>query len=181
MTSVVLQEQANNSYASNKMDKSLLATTKSGGVPNEHNANNEVSDTSSLHNDSGAGGGAFKQRHQTPPNSIADSSCTGRTTPSSNSTSTGGIALIGGGCCTNCGVPCNLLNPSPHGKLCSSCHHHWRSVRQHSVETFNLFLTYNIFLTIDALATSDPPRVPTLVNVYEIVMLIGTRENHPAA
>ncbi|XP_067638793.1 REST corepressor isoform X1 [Eurosta solidaginis] len=54
-------------------------------------------------------------RQQTPPNTAnTDSSC-------SNVDSTGLS-----GCCTNCGVPCSILNASPHGKLCSSCHHHWR-------------------------------------------------------
>ncbi|XP_075159313.1 REST corepressor isoform X1 [Haematobia irritans] len=32
----------------------------------------------------------------------------------------------GSGYCSNCGVACNILHNSPHGKLCSSCHHHWR-------------------------------------------------------
>lgn len=32
------------------------------------------------------------------------------------------------GYCSNCGVACNILNSSPHGKLCSSCHHHWRYI-----------------------------------------------------
>ncbi|XP_017480078.1 PREDICTED: REST corepressor isoform X1 [Rhagoletis zephyria] len=64
----------------------------------------------------GAVSSGFKhQRQQTPPNMAnTDSSC-------SNADSTGLS-----GCCTNCGVPCTVLNASPHGKLCSSCHHHWR-------------------------------------------------------
>ncbi|KAM7349025.1 REST corepressor isoform 1-T5 [Cochliomyia hominivorax] len=41
------------------------------------------------------------------------------TSNSSSSTSAAGY-------CSNCGVACNILNNSPHGKLCSSCHHHWR-------------------------------------------------------
>ncbi|XP_061401084.1 REST corepressor-like [Musca vetustissima] len=32
----------------------------------------------------------------------------------------------GGGYCSNCGVACNVLHNSPHGKMCFSCHHHWR-------------------------------------------------------
>ncbi|XP_018803008.1 PREDICTED: REST corepressor isoform X1 [Bactrocera latifrons] len=59
--------------------------------------------------------GIKHQRQQTPPNTAnTDSSC-------SNADSAGLS-----GCCTNCGVPCSVLNASPHGKLCSSCHHHWR-------------------------------------------------------
>uniref|UniRef100_W8BW02 REST corepressor n=1 Tax=Ceratitis capitata TaxID=7213 RepID=W8BW02_CERCA len=55
------------------------------------------------------------QRQQTPPNTAnTDSSCSNADSASL------------GGCCTNCGVPCSVLNASPHGKLCSSCHHHWR-------------------------------------------------------
>lgn len=30
------------------------------------------------------------------------------------------------GCCENCGVSCNELKEYAYGKLCSSCHHHWR-------------------------------------------------------
>ncbi|XP_037946215.1 REST corepressor 1 isoform X2 [Teleopsis dalmanni] len=47
-----------------------------------------------------------------------DNESGGRNTPSSNS----GV----GGFCSNCGVICNVLCVSPLGKMCSSCHHHWR-------------------------------------------------------
>ncbi|XP_050082589.1 REST corepressor 1 [Anopheles aquasalis] len=28
--------------------------------------------------------------------------------------------------CTGCGVSCSEVHPTPQGKLCGSCHHHWR-------------------------------------------------------
>ncbi|XP_055388695.1 uncharacterized protein LOC129617538 isoform X1 [Condylostylus longicornis] len=34
--------------------------------------------------------------------------------------------IIKEGCCTGCGVSCNILTATLQGKLCNSCHHHWR-------------------------------------------------------
>lgn len=57
---------------------------------------------------------------------------------SSSSTSAAGY-------CSNCGVACNILNNSPHGKLCSSCHHHWR---YKYVYNFSLFYILLIFVFV---------------------------------
>ncbi|KAI8125648.1 REST corepressor [Lucilia cuprina] len=52
-------------------------------------------------------------------NQVNTNNSTSMNSNSSTSTSAAGY-------CSNCGVACNILNNSPHGKLCSSCHHHWR-------------------------------------------------------
>ncbi|KAI9590366.1 REST corepressor isoform X1 [Glossina fuscipes] len=76
-----------------------------------------------------------QQPQYTPSLSNADAviNCNGtggsNLTITANSTvkaSSVGASGGAGGCCSNCGVVCNVLNSSPHGKLCSSCHHHWR-------------------------------------------------------
>ncbi|XP_065363353.1 REST corepressor isoform X1 [Calliphora vicina] len=48
------------------------------------------------------------------------------TNNTSSMTSNSSSSTSAAGYCSNCGVACNILNNSPHGKLCSSCHHHWR-------------------------------------------------------
>ncbi|KNC31329.1 hypothetical protein FF38_01107 [Lucilia cuprina] len=52
-------------------------------------------------------------------NQVNTHNSTSMNSNSSTSTSAAGY-------CSNCGVACNVLNNSPHGKLCSSCHNHWR-------------------------------------------------------
>ncbi|XP_053680375.1 REST corepressor 3 [Anopheles nili] len=44
----------------------------------------------------------------------------------SNGSSGGGAAAEGSLNCTGCGVTCSEVHASSHGKLCGSCHHHWR-------------------------------------------------------
>ncbi|XP_046802958.1 ABC transporter H family member 2-like [Lucilia cuprina] len=63
------------------------------------------------------------QMHSLNSNGIQNQVNTNNSTSMNSNSSTSTSAA---GYCSNCGVACNILNNSPHGKLCSSCHHHWR-------------------------------------------------------
>uniref|UniRef100_A0A182P993 SANT domain-containing protein n=1 Tax=Anopheles epiroticus TaxID=199890 RepID=A0A182P993_9DIPT len=45
---------------------------------------------------------------------------------SNGSSGIGGATNEGSLNCAGCGVTCSEVHPSSHGKLCGSCHHHWR-------------------------------------------------------
>uniref|UniRef100_A0A182K191 REST corepressor n=1 Tax=Anopheles christyi TaxID=43041 RepID=A0A182K191_9DIPT len=45
---------------------------------------------------------------------------------SNGSSGAGGATNEGSLNCTGCGVTCSEVHASSHGKLCGSCHHHWR-------------------------------------------------------
>ncbi|XP_055841578.1 myb-like protein P isoform X1 [Episyrphus balteatus] len=69
------------------------------------------------------------QQQQTPNSNLTNSSSNEVTTSnqSTNANCANSSSITtAGGCCSGCGVACNMLNDTPHGKLCNSCHHHWR-------------------------------------------------------
>ncbi|XP_040161027.1 REST corepressor 3-like [Anopheles arabiensis] len=64
---------------------------------------------------SGAGGGSGKSND-----------AENETNGSSSGPAAGGATNEGSLNCAGCGVTCSELHASSHGKLCGSCHHHWR-------------------------------------------------------
>ncbi|XP_055909736.1 putative uncharacterized protein DDB_G0285119 isoform X1 [Eupeodes corollae] len=72
------------------------------------------------------------QQHQPTPNINQTNNSNNEVTTSNQTTNptancaNSSSTTTAGGCCSGCGVACNMLNDTPHGKLCNSCHHHWR-------------------------------------------------------
>ncbi|XP_073828068.1 REST corepressor isoform X1 [Musca autumnalis] len=95
-------------------DSSLLHDGVGGGIDIENHFSNNANNNNSSNNN----------KHQSNTPSILNSdSIYSNGISTTNATSS---AIGGGGYCSNCGVACNVLHNSPHGKMCFSCHHHWR-------------------------------------------------------
>ncbi|XP_037828072.1 REST corepressor isoform X1 [Lucilia sericata] len=91
-----------------------------GGIENDSNhISNNIANKSQLHS---LNPPSHINNDSINSNGIQNVNANNSTSMNSNSSSSTSAA----GYCSNCGVACNILNNSPHGKLCSSCHHHWR-------------------------------------------------------
>ncbi|XP_037914688.1 REST corepressor 2 isoform X2 [Hermetia illucens] len=119
------------------MDRQEKAKAKDGSENGSENGSNEESDgeekdpslvaSQDLKLNSEIGGAnnksktlnvsATSRRQPTLQQSGVASTATNSNTQATSSTA---------GCCSGCGVPCNMVNNTPHGRLCNSCFHHWR-------------------------------------------------------
>ncbi|XP_005189473.2 REST corepressor isoform X1 [Musca domestica] len=119
----ILYEQTN--------DSSLIHDGGGGGGLDVENQFSNAANNNNNNNNNSSNNNNNKHQSQTTPSIItnSDSIYSNGIAATTNATSSivgGGSVIGGGGYCSNCGVACNVLHNSPHGKMCFSCHHHWR-------------------------------------------------------
>uniref|UniRef100_A0A2M4BHA2 Putative dna-binding protein n=1 Tax=Anopheles marajoara TaxID=58244 RepID=A0A2M4BHA2_9DIPT len=91
------------------------STSASAG---QNQASNSTTATAGAANQAVPNGGSSS--NDTSESAAASLASAGATNENHSGTTDGLLA------CTGCGVSCSEVHPTPQGKLCGSCHHHWR-------------------------------------------------------